>query len=166
RADSNGSVTVNTDSNGIAQVFLTASTTAEAAVITADVQGFRTNIVIDFVPGSPARVQLTASPTTVNAAGTSMLTATVTDANGNPNVGVTVTFSLSTNTSGAALSAGSGVTDANGQVTVKYTAGITPGADTLQAQVTSSVKVSTSITVAASQNASQVTSTKIYFTRP
>jgi adhesin/invasin len=86
RADSTGSVTVNTDANGIAQVFLTASTVAGTAVVTADVQGFRSNIVIDFVPGPPVRMQLTASPPTVSPAGTSTLTATVTDANGNLSV--------------------------------------------------------------------------------
>src|SRR5262245_14210829 len=48
RADSPVSVTVNTDASGIAQVFLIAGTTAETAVVTADVQGFRTNIVIAF----------------------------------------------------------------------------------------------------------------------
>src|SRR5438552_7632027 len=41
RADSTGSVTVNTDAVGIAQEFLTASTKAGTAVVTADVQGFR-----------------------------------------------------------------------------------------------------------------------------
>jgi hypothetical protein len=150
RADSGGSVTVPTDTNGIGQVLLTASTTVGTAVVTADALGFRTNITIDFVPGSPARVQLNASPTTVNAGGTATLTATVTDVNGNPNPGETVTFTLSTNTSGATLSAASGVTDSNGQASVQYTAGITPGADTVRAQVTSSsVAGSTSVTVTA-----------------
>ena len=67
RADSNGRVTVTTDTNGVAQVLLTASTTAGTAVVTADAMGFRTHIDILFVPGPVARVQLNASPSTVNA---------------------------------------------------------------------------------------------------
>ena len=148
RADSNGSVTVTTDTNGLAQVLLTPGTTIDTAVVTADVLGFRTNITINFVPGPAARVQLNASPTTVNGGGTATLTATVTDANGNAVPGETVTFSLSTNTSGAALSATSGVTDTNGQVTVTYTAGSASGGDTVRALTTStSVAGSVSITV-------------------
>src|SRR5262249_36832130 len=72
-ADSPVSVTVNTDASGIAQVFLIASSQAGTAVVTADVQGFRTNIAIFFVPGSPAHVQLTTSPATVSPGGTSTL---------------------------------------------------------------------------------------------
>ena len=150
RADGSGSMTVTTDTNGIAQVLLTASTTAGTAVVTADALGFRTHIDIFFVPGPAARVQLNASPNTVNASGTSNLTATVTDTNGNPIPGETVTFTLSTNTSGASLSPTSGTTDSNGQVTVTYTAGATGGADTVRAQATStSVVGSASITVTA-----------------
>src|SRR5207244_646801 len=95
-------------------------------------------------------VQLNASPNTVNASGTSNLTATVTDANGNPIPDETVTFTLSTNASGASLSPTSGTTDSNGQVTVKYTAGTTAGADTVRALATStSVAGAISITVIA-----------------
>src|SRR2546425_360974 len=127
-------------------------------VVIADVQSFRANIVITFVPDVPALVQLTASPTTVSPAGTATLTATVTDVNGNHvSAGETVTFSLSTNTSGATLSAVSGVTNSSGQATVKYTAGGMPGADTVQAQVTSTVVGFASITVTESQNLSHVT---------
>jgi hypothetical protein len=150
RAGGNGSVTVMTDTNGVAQALLTANTTAQAVVVTADALGFRTHIDILFVPGPAARVQLTASPNTVNVSGTSTLTATVTDANGNFVPGETVTFTLSTNTSGASLNPTSGVTDSNGQVTVQYTAGTTAGADTVRALAAStSVAGSTSITATA-----------------
>jgi len=153
RADSSTSMTVTTDASGIAQVLLTAGTTAGTAVVTADVQGFRTNISIDLVPGPPTRVQLAASLTTVKASGTSTLTATVTDANGNPVPNETVTFALSTDTSGATLSAISRVTNRAGQATVTYTAGIGAGADTVRAQVISpSVVGSVSITVIASED--------------
>jgi hypothetical protein len=74
-AGSSGSVAVTTDANGVAQVLLTSSTTAGTAVVTADALGFRTHIDISFVPGPSARVQLNASPTTVNASGTSTFTA-------------------------------------------------------------------------------------------
>ena len=150
RADSSGSVTVTTDTNGVAQVLLTASTTAGTAAVTADAMGFRTHIDISFVPGPAASVQLNASPNTVNASGISTLTATVKDANGNLVPGTTVTFTLSTNTSGASLSPTSGTTDINGQMTVTYTAGTTGGADTVRALTTSaSVAGATSITVTA-----------------
>jgi hypothetical protein len=149
-AGSSGSVAVTTDANGVAQVLLTSSTTAGTAVVTADALGFRTHIDISFVPGPSARVQLNASPTTVNASGTSTFTATVTDTNGNPVPGETVTFTFSTNSSGAALSPTSGTTDMNGQVTVKYTAGTAGGADTVGALATStSVTGATSVTVTA-----------------
>src|SRR5262249_8555360 len=172
RADSTGSVTVNTDTNGISQVFLTASTVAGTALVTADVQGFRTNIVIDFVPGPPVRMQLTASPPTVSPAGISTLTATVTDANGNLSVNENVTFCFLTNTSGATLSIGSGaaspslcsvpsavsgMTNNNGQVTVKYTAGSNPGADTMRATTSMGGVGATSITVTEAPDLPQVT---------
>jgi hypothetical protein len=148
RVDGSGSVTVTTDTDGVAQVLLTAGTTTGTAVVTADALGFRTHIDIFFVPGPAARVQLDASPNTVNASGTSTLMATVTDANGNAVPGETVTFTLSTNTSGASLSATSATTDGNGQATMQYTAGPAAGADTLRALATStSVAGSTSVTV-------------------
>src|SRR2546422_3212722 len=72
-AATGGSIAVSTDANGIAQVLLTASTTAGTAVVTADALGFRTHMDIIFVPGPAARVDLNASPNTVNASGTSTL---------------------------------------------------------------------------------------------
>jgi len=150
RAVGDDSLTMSTDATGVAQVLLTSSPVVNTAVVTADALGFRTNIVVDFVPGPPARVQIDASPASVNAGGSSTVTATVTDATGNAVPGATVNLTFSTNTSSATLSAASGVTDAQGQVSVKYTAGITVGADTLRAVVTStSVSGSTSITVTA-----------------
>ena len=155
RQDGEGSVTVLTDASGTAQVLLTASTRADTALVTADVQGFRTSINIAFVAGTPTRVQLAASPTTVNAGGMSTLTATVTDVNGNPNNGQTVTFSITTNNSSATLSPTSGTTDSNGQVTVMYTAGVMAGADTVRAQVMgTNLTGTTSITVTATPGSS------------
>lgn len=157
-------VTVSTDSSGLAQVLLRSSVFTGVATVTADLvsngQNFRTNIVITFVPGPPARVSLNAAPSTVSATASSMLTATITDVNGNATPGETVTFTLSSNTSGGSLSATSGVTDANGMVTVTYTAGLTQGTDTVQARVTSTgVTGSISLTVTApSGPAAQVVS--------
>ena len=156
RANGN-SLTVSTDTNGIAQVLLTASTTAGVAIVTADVQGFRMHVDISFAAGPAARVQLDTSTSTVSAGGPATLTATVTDANGNRVPGETVMFTFSTNTSGASFNSNgasfsslSGVTDANGQATVQYTAGTTAGADTVRVVATSTgVTGSTSITVTA-----------------
>ena len=156
RANGN-SLTVSTDTNGIAQVLLTASTTAGVAIVTADVQGFRMHVDISFAAGPAARVQLDTSTSTVSAGGTATLTATVTDTNGNRVPGETVMFTFSTNTSGASFNSNgasfsslSGVTDANGQATVQYTAGTTAGADTVRVVATSTgVTGSVSITVTA-----------------
>ena len=156
RANGN-SLTVSTDTNGIAQVLLTASTTAGVAIVTADVQGFRVHVDIAFAAGPAARVQLDTSISTVSAGGTATLTATVTDTNGNRVPGETVMFTFSTNTSGASFNSNgasfsslSGVTDANGQATVQYTAGTTAGADTIRVVATSTGVIgSTSITVTA-----------------
>lgn len=150
RQESASRLTVTTDASGTAEVLLTPGTRVGTALVTADVQGFRTSIDIAFVAGVPARVQLNASPTMVNAGGLSTLTATVTDVNGNPNNGQTVIFSFTTNTSGATLSPTSGTTDSNGQVTAMYTAGTMAGADTIRVQVMSNTLTTmTSITVTA-----------------
>ncbi len=167
RIEADERLTVTTDTNGLAQVLLTSSIFAGFATVTADItsngQNFRTNIVIFFAPGPPARVDLSASPASVSATASAMLTAIVTDVNGNPTPGEMVMFTLSTNTSGGSLTTSNQETDANGRATVTYTAGITQGTDTVRAQVVrNSVSGSTSITVTApSGPTGQVTSINV-----
>ncbi len=148
RAEGAERLPVTTDTSGVAQVLLTAGTVVDVAVVTADALGFRTNIPIAFVAGSAARVQLHASSTALNARGTTLVTATLTDANGNPSAEETVTFTFTTNATNATLTPNSGTTNQNGQLTVQYTAGALGGTDTIRAaSATASVAASTSITV-------------------
>ena len=64
---------------------------------------------------------------TISTAFTNPLVATITDTNGNPVPGITVNFAVPGSGASAALSATSGTTDANGQVSVTATANGTGG---------------------------------------
>jgi hypothetical protein len=136
-----------TGANGTAQVLLTASTTVETAIVTAQAGGFSTAITINFVSGIPTQVALSATPSTVGVSSTSTIQATVTDATGSPVEGVGVTLSFTANNSGAQLSATSGSTDVNGRFTVSYRAGSAIGSDTLKATVSSTISATTTISV-------------------
>ncbi|GEM_PF-253599 len=90
---------------------------------------------------SGIRVDLTAAPTSVDAGGQSVLTATVLDGTSNPVPGATVNFGFITNTTGALLrdsnettggSTVTGTTDANGRAVAIYTAGTTNSGVSLQ----------------------------------
>ncbi len=89
------------------------------------------------------QVSLAASPTSLEAGQTSIITATVTDGSGAPILGRAVTFAFSANNSGAALATLNGTTDVSGRAIAVYTAGTAnPTAnvwDTVQASVTGSV---------------------------
>ena len=127
---------VQTNANGIAEVTLRASAQVGSTVVTAAVSGgFRTSATILFVAGPPAQLNLVATPGSVDAQGTATLQATVLDEDGRPVQGETVNFTVVTNSSGATLSAPSAETDANGQVSVDYTAGTAGGTDEIQAEV-------------------------------
>ncbi len=72
----------------------------------------------------PRLASLAASPTSVAAGGSSVITATVADGNGNPMIGETVTFTLPVNASGGGfVSSATAVTDASGIAEVIYQAG-------------------------------------------
>ncbi len=82
-------------SGGIAQAVLTSSATAGPATVDATASAAADSITVNFTPGGPVTVVLTASPGSIPADGatTTTLQATVTDANGNPVAdGTTVSF--------------------------------------------------------------------------
>ncbi|MEW5838282.1 MAG: Ig-like domain-containing protein [Pseudomonadota bacterium] len=85
---------------------------------------------------STLRVALSATPGSVIANQSSVLTAVVTNADGTIASGRSVSFSFGTNLSGAALSAASGTSDASGVTMVRYTSGSSTGVDTIIASVT------------------------------
>ncbi|HQI73429.1 MAG: hypothetical protein QUS13_13405 [Smithella sp.] len=91
---------------------------------------------------SGIRVDLTAAPTSVDAGGQSVLTATVLDGTNNPVPGATVNFGFINNTTGASLrdsdqttpglTSVTGTTDGNGQAVAIYTTGATNAGVSLQ----------------------------------
>ncbi|HTC53462.1 MAG TPA: Ig-like domain-containing protein [Steroidobacteraceae bacterium] len=100
-----------------------------------------------------AAVSVQANPSAVPTQGTSTVVATVVDGstpNPNPVQGATVNFTL-TDATGGTLSAGSAVTNAEGQATVTYTASTgssTPNGVTIQVQVLgTNITNSTTLTV-------------------
>ena len=130
------STTAQTDANGFAEVILTADTQTAGAVVVAEIAGgLRTAAGIDFTAGPPAQLNLAATPASVNIQETATLQAVVFDSDGRRVQGATVSFAVQTNISGATLSAAAGVTDANGQASVTYTAGALGGIDVIQATV-------------------------------
>ena len=136
------------------------STTAGAATISATaVQSGVTvasaQTAVNFVApvSTAAAISVQANPSAVQTQGTSTVVATVVDGSTptpNPVQGATVNFTL-TDATGGTLSAGSAVTNAQGQATVTYTASTgssTPNGVSIQAQVLStSISNQTTLTV-------------------
>jgi len=151
------SITVSTNTQGIALVQLTSSTHVETATVTAEVEGFRQAFNINFISGIPSQLTVSASPSIVGVGQTAAVEARVVDSTDRPVVGVSVTFSLSVSNSGASISPATRVTDTNGQARVTYTAGAITGEDTIQAQlgtVTSATATTASITATKSVSVS------------
>jgi hypothetical protein len=69
------------------------------------------------------QISVKANPATIAAGQSSLITATVTNASGDFVAGQRVSFAFVENNSGASLSLSSGITDANGQAFVVYSAG-------------------------------------------
>lgn len=101
-----------TDENGEARVELTTTTTATVTARAGTVSGSTTVPVSGTTNAPPARVTLSANPSSVpSSGGTVTLTATVLDANNNRLGNVAVTFSTTAGT----LSSTTVLTDANGE---------------------------------------------------
>ena len=101
-------------------------TTSVNDTVLASVPGSAAAVVITRTVGTAAGFQIgvTASPTSLAAGATSIITATVTNAGGTAAVGQTVTFSFANNPSDATLSPlNGGITDAAGKALAIYTAG-------------------------------------------
>lgn len=144
-------LTVNTNANGVAEVILTSSTTAEIATVTASVpDGFRTSVSIAFVI-PVGGIDLSARPRQVERNATATIEAIVRDVSGDPVEDETVTFTIATNTSGATLSSDTAITDTNGRASVTYTAGSTLGMDILTATTADRTAGRVTITVVASR---------------
>jgi protocatechuate 3,4-dioxygenase beta subunit len=138
-----------TNANGVAITSLVAATKIGTATVRASTSGFGASVTVTFVAGAPAEVQLSATPQSMNSGVTSVIQATVTDSHGNPTPSETLTFTFSENNSGASLDPVIGVTDANGRVSVTYTAGPNPGTDTIRAEATNGVVGEVTVTVQA-----------------
>lgn len=139
--------TVVTDTDGLAQVILTSSTTVETALVTAEVMGFSTTLSVDFISGVPTQISVSATPSMVAAGTTATIEATVTDDSGASIEGITVNFSFTTNNSGGSLSAATGTTDVNGKVLITYSAGAVLGNDVVKAEVSSTISDTVTISV-------------------
>jgi hypothetical protein len=88
------------------------------------------SIIIPFIASGPAKVLVEVIPDIVNPGGEAIIQATVTDANDNPIAGEQLNFTVTQNQSGGALDAPTGISDANGQVRIRYTAGPNAGSTT------------------------------------
>ena len=114
-----------TDSTtGIAQVSLTSPAVTGSATINASANGVfapYNTVTVNFVPGPVAAIGMNAQPLSVLPGGLSTLTIVATDTNSNP-VGAGQIINFSSNNLAGVFSAQSVATDANGRVTVTYTA--------------------------------------------
>ncbi|MDO9225554.1 MAG: Ig-like domain-containing protein [Pseudomonadota bacterium] len=139
-----------TDANGVASVTLTAGSSVLTAQVRASTNGFTHSTSVNFTAGTAAAVSLNATPNILVPLGTATITVAVVDNNGNAVANEPVTLSLPNPASGTpSLSATIGTTDANGLLSVTYTAGAGTGADQVKAVVSTGFSASKIITVAA-----------------
>jgi len=92
-------------------------------------------VPIELRPDAPAEIALVADSSEVLTGGQNTLTATVTDANGNPNSSVDVIYNISVGN--GELSSSSVATDEEGNASVVFTAGDSPGLVTVHGTVIS-----------------------------
>ena len=145
------SSTATTNSLGVATVALTSGTNVLTAQATASVAGYTaTPVYVNFTAGTAAAVGVNAAPSAVQPGGASTITASVLDGNGNPVANEPVSFSFSPSGSTIpSLSATSGTTNANGLVSVTYTAGTCSGSctDVIRVRTSNNSTTTTSINV-------------------
>ncbi|MCK5737699.1 Ig-like domain-containing protein, partial [bacterium] len=145
----NKTTTATTDVDGEATVMLVSGTTIGTATILAALDGLNTSATVIFIADEPKTISLRAAPSTIRPNGTSNVFATLLDINGNPVEGRTIVFSQQINMSEGALNLLSAVTNVNGEAQATYTAGAIPGADIVQAALSSDLglKITTTIVV-------------------
>ncbi|MEM3652662.1 MAG: hypothetical protein QW158_07305 [Nitrososphaerales archaeon] len=155
-AGSLSATSANTGADGKASVTLTPTATTAAgtiAVVTAVGGGFTGSVQVSFIAGPPASVTLTAAATSITIQSSTVLTATVKDANGNPLKDVIVTFvhtfTPAAGSSGYAsrLSASSATTGADGKASVTLIASIGSGTATITASAAGITSTATAVTI-------------------
>lgn len=148
------SILAPTNATGVATVNLIAPTSLGTATVTAAVSGFSAQTAVTFVAGPAAVVQLTTASPSVVVSTNADITALVTDAQGNPIANETLTFAAPTR---GILSLLTGVTDISGRLSVTYTAGTIPGAETLQARTVNSVVGTLALSITPVAGANNIT---------
>jgi hypothetical protein len=134
--------TATTDVNGQASTTVS-STTAGPATIAATAGTSQALLPLTFVASQPATLVLQANPGAVapnqtgSTANQATIQATVRDASGNPVAGSVVNFTALSDLSNGTISPGSGVTDANGIVSVQFIPGaLTTASNGVEIQAT------------------------------
>jgi adhesin/invasin len=122
--------TAATGSDGIAEVSLKTGITIGTATVTGNASGFTDTVDVDFTAGAPANISIDLLPDSVPPEGSATIVATVTDSLGNPLSGEPLNFKVSRNNSqGASISPTTSTTNANGEATAVYTAGVEEATD-------------------------------------
>jgi len=117
------------DGSGRATVDITSNNAGPASISASIPNGPITQLPIEFVATTPAKIDVQASRFTVGPGGQSTIGATVRDPNDNPVKGKVVVFEL-TDVTGGFISVGGQTTNSNGRAETVYTAGQTvSGAD-------------------------------------
>ncbi|MDO9264443.1 MAG: invasin domain 3-containing protein, partial [Desulfosalsimonadaceae bacterium] len=143
----NRNTTAITDVDGEAVVMLISGKTIGTATILASLDGLNTTASVVFTAGEPETISLRAAPATIRPNGTTNLFAKLRDINGNPVQGKTIVFSEFINASGGTLNSLSNTTNVNGEAQVTYTAGKDPGADIIQAAMSSNLDINATTTI-------------------
>ncbi|MFZ2808810.1 MAG: invasin domain 3-containing protein, partial [Desulfosalsimonadaceae bacterium] len=143
----NRNTTAITDVDGEAVVMLISGKTIGTATILASLDGLNTTTNVVFTAGEPDTISLRAAPSTIRPNGTTNLFAKLRDINGNPVEGKTIIFSEFINASGGTLNSLSNTTNVNGEAQVTYTAGKDPGADIIQAAMSSDLGMKATTTI-------------------
>lgn len=165
------SITVPTDTNGIASTTLSAPILVGSASITAATAGLTSNVSVTYIPDVPAAVTLSATPATVGVSTDSTLLASLFDQYGNVTPNEPVTFSFVSNVSGAVLSnpTGNAQTNVNGVATMTYTSGVVLGTDSVKAEAvngTSVPKPNATTNIAVSASATSISSLDLALSSP
>jgi len=115
------SVPVITDSAGVANINIAATSAGPASITATTSTGLTTQVLIDFVALNPDSIEIQASPFTIPVNESSSILATVRDVDNNLVKNANITFTLEDITGGE-LSAGSAITDSQGRAQIFYTA--------------------------------------------
>lgn len=125
-----------TNAAGQVTATLTSTTMLGTALVTASYSTLSDTMPVQFVVGPPANITLTGSPTILPHGGQSSLVVSVTDSQKRPVPNANLYFGynpsvVAGNLSGGNFSLTTGTTDAQGRLTLSYTAGNVTATDTL-----------------------------------